>query len=310
MNRLLAIVGPTGTGKSKLAIRLAQSLDGEIVSADSRQVYRYMNIGTAKPCPEEISLIPHHLIDIINPDEEFSLARYQELAYRAIKEIQGRGKLPLLVGGSGLYVWAVLEGWVIPQVTPDPEFRRELEKKASEAGKDALFQELMETDPVAAQRIDRRNVRRVIRALEVNKYADFPFSGQQHKRPPPFETIIIGLTAERAELYRRIDCRVDKMIEQGLVEEVQKLVDMGYTFTLPSMSSIGYKEIGLYLRDGLTLTSAIQQIKFETHRFVRYQYSWFQLKDDRIRWFDVQGGTEAVITSPMAAFLDETVKGL
>lgn len=308
MNRLLAIVGPTGVGKSKLAIRLAQTFAGEIVSADSRQVYRYMDIGTAKPSQEELSSVPHHLIDIVNPDDDFGLAQYQELAYQAIEDIQQRNKLALLVGGSGLYVWSVLEGWRIPQVPPDPAFRHSLERKATEVGVDKLYQELMEADPNAAQRIDPRNVRRVIRALEVYQSTKIPFSQLQHKRPPPFATVIMGLTANRAELYRRLDLRVDQMIKQGLIEEVSKLANMGYDFALPAMSGIGYKEIGMFLRGELDLATAIQKIKFETHRFVRHQYSWFQLKDGRIKWFDIQSEPYPEIVTLIAQLINEALK--
>jgi len=305
MNRLLAIVGPTGVGKSKLALRLAKAFDGEIVSADSRQVYRYMDIGTAKPSPEELSLVPHHLIDIASPDEDFSLAQYQKLAYKAIEDIHQRHKLALLVGGSGLYVWSVLDGWRIPPVAPDPGFRRSLEEKAARVGKDELYQELARLDPVAAQRIDPRNVRRTIRALEVHRGAEVPISQLQGKIAPPLNTIIIGLTADRAELYQRIDLRVDEMIKQGLVDEVKQLMDRGYNPNLPVMSGIGYKQIGLFLRGELSLAAAIQQIKFETHRLVRHQYSWFRLKDDRIRWFDIQREKEAKILALLSKLIKE-----
>jgi len=302
MNHLIAIVGPTGIGKSKLAIRLAQTFNGEIVSADSRQVYRYLDIGTAKPTLEELSLAPYHLINIVNPDEDFSLAQYQELACRAIEDIQQRNKLALLVGGSGLYVWSVLEGWGIPPVPPDLEFRHSLEEKAATVGKDELYQELAEIDPVVAQRIDRRNVRRMIRALEVHRGTGTPPSQLQNKKTLPINTLVIGLTADRAELYRRIDSRVDEMIKQGLVAEVERLMNMGYSFNLPAMSGIGYKEIGMFLRGELTLAAAIQQIKFETHRFVRHQYGWFKLNDDRIRWFDMQNKVDSDITALLAEF--------
>lgn len=305
MNRLVAIVGPTATGKSQLALHLAQTFNGEIVSADSRQVYRYMDIGTAKPSREERVLVPHHLINIVNPDNDFSLAQYQHLAYRAIDDIRQRHKLALLVGGSGLYIWSVLEGWGIPQVPPDPEFRHNLEEKAARGEIAELYQELMEIDPVAAQRIDPRNVRRVIRALEVNRSTGTPFSQLQYKKAPPFNTLIIGITAERAELYRRIDSRVDEMIERGLVKEVKELVNMGYGFNLPAMSGIGYKQIGMFLRGELTLEAAIKQIKFGTHRFVRHQYNWFRLKDDRIRWFDIEGDVESEITAQVARFVNK-----
>lgn len=305
MPQLVALIGPTGVGKSHLALRLAQQFGGEIVNADSRQVYRYMDIGTAKPSPEELSLIPHHLINIINPDEDFSLAQYQQLAHRAIEDIQQRSKLALLVGGSGQYVWSVLEGWVIPQVPPDPKFRHSLEEKAVKVSKDELYQELMKVDPMAAQRIDPRNVRRVIRALEVYRSTEMPISQLQYKKAPLFNALIIGLTTDRGKLYRRIDSRVDQMIKQGLVAEVERLINMGYDLSLPAMSSIGYKQIGMFLRGKITVATAIQQIKYETHRIARHQYAWFQLKDDRIKWFDIQGKEDSEITQLLAKFIKE-----
>ena len=303
MSCLVAIVGPTGIGKSQLALQLARVFDGDIIGADSRQVYRYMDIGTAKPKREEVSLIPHHLINIMNPDDDFSLGQYQKLAYKAIADVQLRNKLTLLVGGSGQYVWSVLEGWCIPRVVPDPEFRHRLEERAAKGSKDELYRELVAVDPAAVHVIDRRNVRRVIRALEVYRGTGIPFSQLQHKQAPPFSTLIIGLTAERTALYRRTDSRVDEMVKQGLVDEVEMLVNMGYNFNLPAMSGISYKQIGMFLRKELSLTVAIQQIKFETHRFVRHQYSWFPLKDDRIQWFDIQNEIESEIIGLVAGFL-------
>jgi tRNA dimethylallyltransferase len=299
MNHLLAVVGPTGVGKSRLAFQLARDFRGEIVSADSRQVYRYMDIGTAKPSRQELSLIRHHLIDVVNPDEDFSLAQYQQLAYEAIADVQKRGKLPMLVGGSGLYVRAVLEGWRIPKVAPDRKLRRSLEER----GSSELYRELAEVDPAAAQRIDPRNIRRLIRALEVYKGAEVPVSQLRLKTKPLYETLIIGLTADRAELYRQIDLRVDEMIKIGLLNEVKGLVEKGYSFNLPAMSGIGYKQVGMYLRGELTLTEAIAQIKFETHRLVRHQYSWFRLKDDRIRWFDTGRGIDSQIKTVVSKFM-------
>jgi len=295
MNRLVAVIGPTGVGKSRLALRLAQALGGEIVSADSRQVYRYMDIGTAKPTPREQASVPHHLIDIANPDEDFSLAQYQQLAFKAIADINKRRRLALLVGGSGLYVWSVLEGWKIPAVAPDPEFRHHLEVKATRGEEEELHQELARLDPAAAQKIDPRNVRRTIRALEVHRNAQSPISQIQGKKAPPFQAVIIGLTADRPELYRRIDLRVDEMIKRGLADETRQLLDRGYDASLPAMSGIGYKQITMYLSGELTLADAAQQTKFETHRLARHQYSWFRLKDVRIGWFDIQKDTEANI---------------
>jgi len=287
MKRLIAIVGPTAAGKSRLAIDLARTFDGEIVSADSRQVYHYLDIGTAKSPPEELALVRHHLIDVVEPDDCFSLAQYQEMANKAIDDIQRRGKLPLLVGGSGLYVWAVLEGWNIPRVPPDMKLRQRLEEMAARDGAEGLYRELARIDPEAAARIDKRNIRRIIRAIEVTRGAGEAFSRLKGKRPPPYRSLMIGLTAERAELYRRIDLRVDKMIENGLVAEVRSLIDRGYSLELPAMSGIGYRQIGRHIRGELGLEAAVQQIKFENHRFVRRQQNWFKPRDKRIHWFDI-----------------------
>jgi tRNA dimethylallyltransferase len=303
MNKLIVIVGPTGIGKTKLAIQLARRFNGEIINADSRQIYRYMDIGTAKPTQEEQELVLHHLIDIIEPNREFSLADYQSLAYGAIDILHLRGKLPFLVGGSGLYVWSVLEGWIIPQVAPDTAFRREQEKKAETGQSEKLYEELKKIDPIAAGRIDPRNVRRVIRALEVSKTTAKPFSQLQKKKPPPFQSLIIGLTADRKELYRRNDERVDNMVKLGFVEEVGKLLKMGYDLSLPSMSSIGYREIGQYLQGELTLDEAIYKIKVGTHRFIRHQYAWFRLKDERIKWFDVEKMSEGEVEKTIEEFV-------
>ena len=292
MKSLVAIVGPTAVGKSELAVQLARELDGEIISADSRQVYRYMDVGTAKPTRVQREVAPHHLIDIIYPDEDFNLAIFQELAYTAIRDVQSRGKLPLLVGGSGLYVWAVLEGWSIPRVPPCSEIRQELETRVSSEGIETLYRELQEVDNVAASQIDPRNTRRVIRALEVCRVTGRPFSEFRKKHPPDFNTVILGLTAERATLYHYIDSRVDRMIDNGFIEEVRGLIEWGYSLELPAMSSVGYPQIGRFLKGEVSLDETIRRIKFETHRFARHQYAWFRLTDERILW--VHSGQEAV----------------
>ena len=287
MNRIIAIVGPTATGKSALTIQLALALSGEIVSADSRQVYRYMDIGTAKPSREDRVKVPHHLIDIIAPNENFTLATYQELAFEAIADIHGRGKLAFLVGGSGLYVRAVTGGLSIPKVAPDPELRHNLEERAANEGYQVLYDELQKLDPQAAAKIDPRNVRRTIRALEVCLTSGVPFS-QLKKSSAKISAITIGLTTARDDLYTRIDSRVDQMIDRGLVDEVKGLLDRGYSPDLPAMSGLGYKQIVTHLKGETSLEEAIQRIKFETHRFARNQYAWFRPKDEHIHWFDIR----------------------
>jgi tRNA dimethylallyltransferase len=226
--------------------------------------------------------------------------------YAAIKDVQRRGKLPLLVGGSGLYVRAVLEGWSIPQVPPDAQIRQELETR----GSDALFRELRELDPEAAREIDPRNLRRLIRALEVCHSTGRRFSELRKRKPPDFDTLTIGLTMERAELYRRIDSRVDQMIEQGLVEEVHGLIDRRYTLDLPSMSSVGYREIGRFLDGEVDLQDAIQRIKHETHRFARHQYAWFRLNDERIHWLESNEGTGNQALELVVRWLDRCNHGI
>jgi tRNA dimethylallyltransferase len=303
MKRLIAIVGPTGIGKSRLAIRLALKFKGEIIGADSRQVYRYLDIGTAKPPPRELSLVPHHLINIIDPDEEFSLAQYLVLAGQTITDIFRRGRLPFLVGGTGLYVKAVLEDWQVPQVSPDRKFRYNKEKQASEGNIDELYQELVTADPDAAAKIDRRNVRRVIRALEVHARAGKAFSQLGRKKPPAFTPFVIGLTTDRAELYRMVDRRVDEMIAGGLVREVAKLQKMGFSLDLPSLSGIGYRQIGQFLKGKMTLEAATQKIKTDTHRFIRHQYAWFRRDDGEIHWFDITKRPEVEIECRLSGFL-------
>jgi tRNA dimethylallyltransferase len=292
MSVVVAIVGPTAVGKTRLGALLARTFNGEIVGADSRQVYRYMDIGTAKPTPEERSAVPHHLIDVVDPDGSFSIALYQSLALKAIDQVVRRGRLPVLVGGSGLYVWSLVEGWEIPRVEPDAGFRKRLEERAAAEGVESLYRELEQIDSKAAASIDPRNVRRVIRALEIHHIGGAMSAPSRRKTMPPFETLIVGLTAERRRLYQMIDRRVDRMVEQGLVEEVKGLLGRGYGPDLPSMSSVGYKEICQFISGRMDLATAIQGIKFETHRFARHQYAWFRLNDPRIHWFDVDEQAE------------------
>ena len=292
-DRLVAIVGATASGKSALALRLAQHLGGEIVGADSRQIYRYMDIGTAKPSPSERARVPHHLIDIADPDEEYSLALYIRDAGRAIRAVHDRGKLPILVGGSGQYVWGLIEGWQVPETPPDSRLRESLEARALEIGAAALHAELAEVALEAAARIDARNVRRVIRALEVHE-ASRGSSISPSKQPPDYEIDVLGLSIARDALYKRIDDRVDRMMADGWVDEVRRLLGKGYGPELASMSGLGYRELVDYLSGSLGLEDAVERIKRRTHRFAGGQHAWFKADDRRIRWFDASQPLDAL----------------
>lgn len=274
--RLVSITGPTASGKSALAHRLCKELGGEIVTADSRQVYRLMDIGTEKPSRLEQEQVPHHLLDIVYPDEPYTLAIYQAAAYCTINGIVARHRLPVLVGGTPLYANAVLEGWTIPQVEPDLALRARLEAEACLIGSERLHSRLATLDPKAAESILPSNTRRIVRALEVIQQTGEPISAQQGKTPPPYRILSIVLGCERRELYRRIDTRVDEQIGRGLVEEVDRLHKMGYSFDLPSMSGIGYRQIGEYLQGTATLPEAVQRMKWDTHSFARHQGNWFR----------------------------------
>jgi tRNA dimethylallyltransferase len=284
---LLIIVGPTAVGKTALSLHLAERLEGEIVSADSRLFYRGMDVGTAKPTPEERARVPHHLIDVAEPDETVGLAEYQAQAYAAIETIQTRGKLPLLVGGTGQYVRAIVEGWRIPRLPPNPELRAELEAQAERDGADALHAWLARLDPDAAQRIHPHNVRRVVRALEVCLSTGRPISEQQKKKPPPYRILQVGLTMERAALYERADRRLEAMMEAGLEKEVRQLLEAGYGWELPAMSGVGYAQFKPYFEGETTREQVVTEIKRVTRSFIRRQYNWFSLNDPHIHWFDV-----------------------
>lgn len=306
---LIALVGPTGVGKTGMAVALCGSVGGEVVSADSRQIYRGMDIGTDKPSAEQRSLVPHHLVDVVDPDEEFTLAQYQEKAYQAIEDVLARRKVPFLVGGTGLYVRAVLEGFCIPRVEPDAELRQRLMEEAAMDGGASLYARLREVDPEAADRINWRNVRRVVRALEVFETAQQPISTLQRRKPPPYRTLKIGLTMDRERLYWRIDERVDGMVERGLVSEVEDLLRKGYSHELPAMSGLGYRQMASYLRGELDLPDAIRKIKSETHRFVRQQYKWFRLDDETIQWFDMLSEPLERIEVLLESFLGDAQQG-
>ena len=282
---MLAIVGPTGVGKTELALKLADRLPVEIISSDSRQVYRYMDIGTAKPTPDQLASVPHHLISIVDPDYAFNLGDFCSRAGSAIRSINRSRRLPVLVGGTGQYVMSVLEGWNVPRIPPDPTLRRQLEEELRTGGLKALLDRLSKINANQNIKIDLRNPRRVIRAIELAS-ADQPTDSRPRRQAPDFRALVIGLTSDRPQLYKRTDDRVDRMIQAGLLREVEWLLASGYCPELPSMSSIGYRELADHLMGGTDLDLAVSNIKYRTHRYVRQQSSWFRKTDPRIRWFD------------------------
>jgi len=284
---LIVLLGPTASGKTALGIDLARQFSGEIISADSRQIYREMDIGTAKPTPAERAAIPHHLLDLISPAATFGLAQYQRAAYAAISDLHGRDVLPFLVGGTGQYITAVIEGWGIPEVPPNTPLRTDLEDFAAEHGARALHDRLRDLDPAAADRIDYRNVRRVVRALEVCLTTGTPITVLQRKQPPPYRILQIGLPMPRDTLSQRIDARVDRMIADGLLDEVRRLLDAGYSWELPSMSGVGYAQWKPYIEGTASLDDVSTTIKNDTHAFARRQYTWFNGHDTGLRWFDI-----------------------
>jgi tRNA dimethylallyltransferase len=303
----IVIVGPTAVGKTATSIRLAQEFGGEIISADSRQFYRGMDIGTAKATPEEQAAVPHHLLDIRDPQETLTLAEFQELAYEAMGEINARGHIPFLVGGTGLYVRAVVEGYGIPRVPPDEALRERLFALAGAEGHDALHARLAEVDPEAAAAIDARNVRRVVRALEVYEKSGTPISVLQRKRPPPYRFLQIGLTRSRDQLYERVDRRIAAMLEGGLVEEVRRLLDAGVPADCEAMSGLGYRETVAYLRGEIASEADLAaEIGRNTRRFIRTQANWFRLDDPAIHWFDLDEAAYEEIALVVRQWLEST----
>jgi tRNA dimethylallyltransferase len=282
---LVVIVGPTAVGKTEMAIQIAERLGGEIVSADSRLFYRGMDIGTAKPSTAEQKRIPHHLIDVAEPDQIWSLALFQRKAREAIAEIYVRGKLPLLVGGTGQYIRAVVLGWDIPKVEPNLRLRAALEDWAAEIGGEGLYQRLTSLDPQAAAGIDARNLRRTLRALEVTLSSGRRFSDQRRSQPSPYRLLLLGLMRPRPELYQRVDARIQMMIEAGFIEEVRAFLARGYAPDLPTMSAIGYRELIAYLQGKISLDEAVRQIRRATRVFVRRQANWFKSDNPDIHWF-------------------------
>ncbi|MCH7608064.1 MAG: tRNA (adenosine(37)-N6)-dimethylallyltransferase MiaA [Chloroflexi bacterium] len=278
------IVGATASGKTAAALDLATRTQAEVVNADSRQVYRGMSIGTAKPTPGELAAVPHHLIDVAGPTDGYSLAAFLAQARDAIERVLRSGRHPIVVGGSGQYVWGLAEGWRAPEVPPQHKLRAELEREAAERGADALHARLAAVDAEAAAAIDARNVRRVVRAIEVWEVTGATFSSQRRKEPPPFEPRLFGIDVPRAELHARIDARVEEMMERGWLAEVRALLDAGCAPELPAFSSAGYRPLAAHLRGELSLDDAVADAKQAARRLARSQAAWFRRADQRIAW--------------------------
>lgn len=302
---LIVILGPTAVGKTALALQVAAAVSGEIVGADSRQVYRHMDIGTAKPTADERREICHHLIDVVDPDAKLSLAEYQKMAYKAIEGLHEHTRIPLLVGGTGQYISAVVEGWSIPEVPPNPGLREELEQFAERFGSESLHHRLEKLDPVAASKIAHQNIRRVVRALEVCLESGQPISELQGKHPPPYQILQIGLTMDRDALYTRADYRLQSMMQRGFLEEVSALLEMGYDRRLPAMSGLGYQQLSAHLLDDEPLEAMLEATRTATHDFIRRQYTWFRKYNANVHWYDANQIDRESVTQAIIEWLTE-----
>jgi tRNA dimethylallyltransferase len=297
---IIVIIGPTASGKTEVAIKLARQFNGEIISADSRQFYEQMDIGTAKPTNAEMMLAKHHLINVAQPEEIWSLAMFKDAALGCIKDIQERKKLPFIVGGTGQYIWGLIEGWTIPSEPVDQTLRLCLEDWSRELGPEGIHHVLARLDPQAGEIVQVENVRRSIRALEVIFSSGRRFSEQRLKQPPEgMQFIILGIHWERPALYQRVDMRIEMMMSIGFVEEVRSLLDSGIDPNSPALSAIGYREITGYLTGKHSLDDAVMLMKRNTRQYIRRQANWFKPDDPRITWFEA--GNDLAVR--MAAYL-------
>lgn len=303
---LVAIVGPTAVGKTDISIEVAKKINSEIISADSMQVYRYMDIGTAKPSKVYRDKVKHYMIDIVDPDDKFSVADFQFMAKQCLDKIYSNGKIPLVVGGTGLYVNALCYNYIFPKFDKDEKLRDKLRILAEKNGNQFLHDKLLQIDPISAEKIHPNNLRRVIRALEVYIKTNKPFSYYEHKtknQPIPYNLLIIGLTRSRKELYQRINERVYLMVERGLVKEVKKLLEMGFSKNLNSMQGLGYRQMVRYLEGEISLKKAIELTARDTRRFAKRQYTWFK-RDKNIVWLDVSSKSKDRCTQEIIEILE------
>lgn len=306
-NKVIVILGPTATGKSACAIELAQRLNGEIISGDSMLVYKKMNIGTAKPTAEELALVPHHLVDILPPEAQFSVVDFKSAAEKLILEINACGKLPIIAGGTGLYIKALLENYSFNAVDEDKDLRQKLEQEAGEQGAEALYQRLQDLDPEAAKLIHPNNVRRVVRALESALKGDHVGQSSNYTRENDlaYDCLVFGLTMERNFLYERINKRVDIMLEQGLEQEVRQLLLEGVPTTCQSMQSIGYRQMVWYLEQGMPYAEAVDKLKQATRNFAKRQLTWYK-KMPYIQWFELDRELRyAAVIDSMSSKIEE-----
>lgn len=294
--KLLAIVGPTASGKTSLSIELAKRFHGEIVNGDSRLFYRGLDIATAKPTADERQGIPHNLIDILGPTDDFNLKSFAELAHKTIDQVTARNNLPILTGGSGQYVWSLLEGWDIPEISPNDSLRNELENQLEREGVESLAERLSELDRKVAKMTDLRNPRRVIRAME-RALSDSEYSPRQKSAEPPYDSLIVGLTADRPVLHKRVSDRLQKMIDTGWEQEVRNLIDSGVPCDSKSMSGIGYRQMAGFVKGDYSLDEAVRLTNVATNRLIRHQNNWFKAVDTRIRWFDNSTGGDEFVES-------------
>jgi len=284
--KVLVVVGPTASGKTALGVALAKKLDGEIISADSMQIYKYMNIGTAKVTLDEMQGVSHYLVDCVSPDEEFSVAKYKAAALEAIEAILSKGKLPIIIGGTGLYINSLTLPWDFQKKDSDEIIRWRLTAEAEVLGKEALFERLKTIDPATAQIVHPNNLNRIIRALEIYELTGKPkshFDEETKKQEVPYDYVMLGLDWDRETLYDRINRRVDLMIAEGLIDETKMLVERGYDWNLTALKAIGYKELKPYLEGTSTLAEAVTILKRDSRHYAKRQMTWFR-KDDRIQW--------------------------